>query len=389
MMRAPSKPRRHHRAAGLVLGCVPLSVLLTLVPACAPRGDAETPPPPPRNVRVMMLAPTTITEYFEMSGPVLPVRGTDISAEESGTVRAIPHDKGERVKAGDVLVELDRRQLAAEKESARSNLELQDYSVDKVRRLYEAGKVSRQELLAAETLYAQALAASRIADLRHDRAAVKAPFAGLVVDRYAELGQLVAAGTPVARVIDPFTLKLQGSLTEQEVRWLREGAPTEVQLDGYDAPVPGVVHWVGFEADPKSGKFKVEINIDNPDLALRTGVVGRARVLKEVHQDVLAVPRDALVSHRQSLSVYVVEGDSAVVRPVRLGADQGLMVVVTDGLRSGEKLVVRGQRDLVPGVKVRITEEASAPDGTNDQDPRIVRAAAPESWNDAGREDGE
>jgi membrane fusion protein (multidrug efflux system) len=389
-MRALPKPRKHLRATSLTFGSLALSALLAqLLPACAPGGDAETPPAPPRNVRVMTLAPTTLTEYFAMSGPVFPVRGTDISAEESGTVWAIPHDKGERVKAGDVLVELDRRQLAAERESARSSLELQDYSVDKVRRLFEAGKISRQELLAAEALYEQALAQSRIADLRHDRAAVKAPFAGLVADRYVELGQLVAAGTPVARVIDPFTLKLQGSLTEEEVRWLREGAPTEVRLDGYDKPLPGVVHWVGFEADPKNGKFKVEIHIDNQDLALRAGVVGRAQVLKQVHRNVLAVPRDAIVSHRQGVSVYVVEGDSAVVRPVQLGPDQGLMVVVTEGLQAGEKLVVRGQRDLVPGVKVRVTEEASAPDGSIGEDPRVVQAASPESWTGAGREEGE
>ena len=155
---------------------------------CAPGGETETLAEVLRNVRVMTLERTSITEYFEISGPVRPVRGTDVSAEEAGTVAAIPHDKGARVAADDVLVELDRRLLREEKESAHSSLELHEYNYDKTRQLHEARKVSRHELLTTEAQYEQAKALSRIADLRYERAAVKAPFAGLVTDRFVEPG---------------------------------------------------------------------------------------------------------------------------------------------------------------------------------------------------------
>jgi RND family efflux transporter MFP subunit len=335
----------------------------------------------------MTLAKTNLTELLEITGPVRPVRGTDVSAEEAGTVAAIPHDKGQRVAAEAVLVELDRRLLKAEMEAARANLALQEYNYEKTQELFDAGKVSRQELLAAEAGDAQARSASRIAELRWERAAIKAPFAGLVADRYVEPGQLVAPGVPVVRVIDPFTLKLVGTVTEREVGWVRQGAPAEVTLDGHAEPVSGTVAWVGFEADPVNGKFKVEIHLDNTDLALRGGVVGRAQLPKQSHEGVLTVPRDALVTTPTGPAVFVVQADStAAIRPVVLGADQGLMVTVTDGLQAGDRLVVRGQRDLVDGARVLITEEATAQDGSNGTDPGVVKMehAAPRSARSQG-----
>jgi RND family efflux transporter MFP subunit len=321
----------------------------------------------------MTLAETGLTEYFEISGPVEPVRGTDVSSEEAGTVAVITHDKGEGVKTGQILVELDRRLLKAEMESARADLELQQYNYDQTRRLHDANKVSRFELLTAESAYERAVALSEIAKLRYERAAVKAPFSGLVTDRFVEPGELVAPGSRIARVIDPYTLKLVGTLTEREVSWVKQGTTATVVLDGYDWPVPGVVYWVGFEADPASGKFEVEIHVDNADLSMRAGVVGRARVLKKEHKSVIAIPRDALLPNGDNMSVFIVQTDTAASRPVTLGSDQGLMVVVESGLQVGDRLVVRGHRDLVEGARVLITEEATSADGTNGKDPFEVR----------------
>ena len=322
------------------------------------------------------MAPIELEEYFEISGPVEPVRGADVGAEESGTVRAVLHDKGGRVEAGDVLIELDRRLLKADMESARARRDLQVFNAERVARLYEAGKVSEYEKLNAESVRDQAVAAAEAAAVRYERCAVPAPFGGLVADRYVEPGELVAAGTMVARVIDPYTLKLVGTVTEREVPWLREGAPAEVTLDGHEGTVVGRVAWVGFEADTASGKFKTEIHIDNPDLALRSGVVGRARIHKRTHAGVLAVPRDAVLAESGVAQVYVVDGDRARLRTVELGPDQGLMVVVAAGLDEGDLIVVRGQRELLDGALVKVTERTDAADGTMAGDPAEVTAGA-------------
>jgi membrane fusion protein (multidrug efflux system) len=200
-----------------------------------------------------------------------------------------------------------------------------------------------------------------------------------VADRFVELGQLVAAGTPVVRIIDPYTLKLEAYLTEQQVGWVAPGTTAAVQLAGAGGDAPGTVTWVGFEADRLTGKFKVEIRIPNPDLSLRSGVIGRARVGKNVVQDAVVIPRDAILNGRIGPTAYVVEQDRAVLRQLTLGPAQGLMVVVREGLRLGDQLVVRGQRDLREGGLVLVTEVAESADGSRVGDPAGQAAAGVDS----------
>jgi len=325
-----------------------------------------------RNVRVLEVGVSDLAETVEITGPVQPVRGAVISAEEGGRVRSVAHDRGARVEAGAPLVVLDRRTLAAEIDAVRAELAFQEHNAAAVRELHEAGKVSEQALLEAEAMAARTRATLRGLEVRLERTTIPAPFAGLVADRYVEPGELVTPGARVARVLDPYTLKLEGAITERDVAWVREDAPAVVSLDGHDGDVAGVVHWVGFEADPATGKFKVEIRLDNPELALRSGVVGRARVHRRTLHDVVAIPRDALLSTADGPAVYTVRDGRAHLQHVTLGPDQGLMVAVESGLEPGEMLVVRGHRDLVRNALVKITERATRRDGGREGDPAAV-----------------
>lgn len=345
----------------------------------------------PRNVRVLELAQTQLDEHLTFSGTVRPVRGTDLAAEESGRVAALPHDKGALVRKGEALVTLDRRLLEAEMKATEASRALAEYNEDRTRQLYEANSVSKIELLQAETQLSQAKAAADAARIRFERAAVTAPFHGIVTDRYIELGQLVAPGTPVARLVDPYVLKLTGAVTEREVPYLEPGRPALVRFDGMAQPILGRVQWVGFEADPRTGKFGVEIHIDNPNLALRPGVVGTARILKESHADVIIIPRDAVLQRSGQAVAYVVEASRAQERILSLGPDQGLMVVVEKGLGPGDQLVVRGQREIRDGSAVIIQEKSVALDGTTPGDPTVVTQdqTDPLTWNASTTPEGE
>ena len=359
------------RARRLAARWFPLSVaaMLLILTGCGDKASEEQATEIPRNVRVLSLGQESLAEFFEISGPVAPVRGTDLSAQESGPVVAIPVSKGQAVAKGKIVLELERDILKAEMEAAQASLALEAYNVDKVRQLFDAGKVSRIELLTATSSHAQAKSRADVLRERYDRAGIRAPFAGVVVDRYVELGQLVMPGQPVARILDPYTLKLEAYLTDSQVQWVAEGDQATVQLGKAVETAPGSVSWVGFEADRLTGKFKIEIEIPNPDLKFHSGVIGRARLDKNLVSDVVSIPRDAILAGRTGPTAFVVEGDRALLRRLTLGADQGLMVVVRDGLDEGDLLVVRGHRDLRDGSLVRVTEEATSADGTLTGDP--------------------
>jgi len=343
-----------------------------LVAGCGEQEEAGEVTEVPRNVRVLTLGEESVAEFFEISGPVAPVRGTDLSAQESGPVVAIPVGKGEAVAKGKMILELERDILKSEMEAAQAALAMQSYNVDKVRQLHEAGKVSRIELLTAESSFAQAKAMAGVLQERYDRAGIRAPFDGVVVDRYVELGQLVIPGQRVVRILDPYTLKLEAYLTDSQVQWVTVGESATIRLGENRETASGAVSWVGFEADRMTGKFKVEIEIPNADLKYHSGVIGRARLGKNLVSNVVAIPRDAVLPGRIGPTAFVVVDGRAVLRRLELGADQGLMVVVREGLAPGENLVVRGHRDLRDGSLVRVTETATAADGTMPDDPANV-----------------
>ena len=362
---------------------VPLWTLLFLVPWLAAGcggGDGSveasaeaTPSERPHNVRALDLERSDLVETLYLTGRLEAVQATDVSTEESGVVRALPVEKGAVVRDGAVVVGLDRDLLEAEMNSAKAAVTLREYNEDRTRSLFEANSVSRQEMLRVYTELQQARESARMAELRYERAAIKAPFDGVLVERYVEVGQMVSPGQRVARVVDPFTLELVTSVTEREVAFLREGTPALISVDGIEGVVPGRVTYVSVEASPMSGKFTVEIQVDNPDLRLRAGVVARARVLKQVHSDALVIPRDAVVRTVDGDAVFVIEDDRARVRRVVLGPGQGMMVVVDQGLAEGERLVVRGQRQLQDGSRISVQEVATARDGSIPSDPAEVR----------------
>jgi len=121
-----------------------------------------------------------------------------------------------------------------------------------------------------------------------------------------------------------------------------------------------------------TGKFKMELEIPNDHGQLRSGVIARARIQKNVRDGVLSIPRDAVLHSRVGTSVFVVQGDHAYRRFVVLGTDQGSLVTIDNGLKTGEKLVVRGHRSLRDSSLVKITETSTRADGMISSDPTVL-----------------
>lgn len=365
--------RDMNRRVGITL--LLILALSVLAAGCGGEADAQDGPQPaterPRNVRVLTLTAAPLVEYLELSGPAAPLRGAVLSAEEGGRVESIDLDKGSRALRGQVLLTLDRRLLASERDAADAARDLAAFNATRMKQLLDENAVSAIDYERARTELRQAAATAAAAALRHERARITAPFDGVVVDRYVELGELLAPGAPVSRILDPYVLKLECDATEQDIVWISEGEEAVVRFSGLDRDLPGRVHWVGFEADPLTGKFPVEIRVENADLALRPGVMGRARVLKTEHADVISIPRDAILERNGGSAVFVEKSGRVSLRSLTLGPDQGLMVVVPRGLEAGERVVVRGQRDLADGAAVTVTEESRRPDGGLPSDPDL------------------
>ncbi len=321
--------------------------------APAPASGHEVPPVP---VRVREVRPGRFRESLELTGTLEPRTEVTVSTENGGLVRELGFEKGDRVDRDRVLARVGDDLAESRLAQARADLAAAEANFTKVSRLFERRAVPRQDLVAATSRRDRERARVRELELLLERAVVRAPIAGVAVDRPVEVGEVLAPGTRITTLQDTDRLKVRVDVPDGEVSWIRPGTGAEVRVDAVpDRTFSARVTFVGPAADPSTRTFPVELLLDNRRGELRPGMVARVRLLHPPREDAIVVPLDAVLRRSGGFVAFVVEGGVARERRVEPGARAGGRVLVRRGLAPGDLLVVAGQRDLADGRPVTVT----------------------------------
>jgi RND family efflux transporter MFP subunit len=187
---------------------------------------------------------------------------------------------------------------------------------------------------------------------------LRAPIAGLVGMRRIDVGDTVAAGTPVLSVLDLNPVKVRVAIPEDEIGKVREGARATVSLPSLDGrEFEGKVVVVGVAADAASRTYTAKIAVANPELILRAGMVTEARIYGSTMVNAITVPGSAIVRDPRGVTeVYVYEPTRQRVyaRRVEVGRLLNNEVEIQSGLTGGEQVVVTGQQNLKEGSPARV-----------------------------------
>ena len=210
--------------------------------------------------------------------------------------------------------------------------------------------------LQAQVDHDAAEARVELAQTQLDRSILRAPFSGRIDDRYYDQGEMVPPGGQVFRIVDSRRMKLTSELSERDVTEVEEGITAEVLFDAFpDTVFHADLTFVATTADPASRTYACEFEMDNPNGMIRGGMHARIKVLKARYNDVIVLPQTSLVETEDGRNVFVLDGENAVRRDVRIGASNEGRVVVREGVKPNEQVIVTGQRDLVDGQQVRVT----------------------------------
>lgn len=312
-------------------------------------------------VEVAPITPETLTDSLEISGRLEPRAVVRIASELGGRVEEVLFDKGDAVAAGQTLARVGSDLLGAALAEAEAEVEAARIERDRAEALVEREASPRQSLDAADANLKRALARLEAARLRFERATVASPASGVVVERDIEPGEVVAPGSPVATLHDTSVLVATIGIPEQDIAFFSEGAPAEVVLDAYDGrAVAGRISYLAPAAARPGRNFTAEIEVPNPDGGLRSGLVVRTRLERRVFREAVVVGRDLLVERDGALLAFVFRPENGAAagraeqREVTIGPDEEDRVVVTSGLEVGERLIVRGHRNLLDGQPVRV-----------------------------------
>ena len=308
------------------------------------------------NVEVQTVHPTVLEEYLNLTGHTEAAHDIIISSEQGGTVQQLLVDRGDKVTMGQVLSRVNADIYQAQLAEAQANLRLKQAALEKAKILYERGSLTAMQRLQAQVEHDAASAHVELAKARFERAVIKAPFSGVIDDRFVDQGEMVPPGGRLLRLVDRSRMKVVSEFSEPDVSTFSPGISAEVRFDALPGQVfQAELAFVAASADQASRTFPCEFDLSNPDRMIPGGMIVRIRVLKELHSDVLVLPQTAMVETETGRSLFVLEEEAAVKKAVTLGAANNGMVIVENGLEPGEAVIVTGHRDLVDGQQVRVT----------------------------------
>lgn len=342
----------------------PLALASTLILAVACGGDAPNGDATPSDenggreetapvVETVSLVTTGFIEYIDLSGVTEPIRSATLAAEVGGRITQYNLEVGQQVKSGDVLVRVDASQASAQASQLQAQIDQLDLDIARNERLLERGLSSQQQLDQLRSQREASYQSMRSVRIGVGNARTRAPFDGTVLEESSELGEFASPGAPIARIGDLSTIKVNVGLPERELTYVKEGALAEVVIPALNQSFEGTVTRMGVETDRRNRTFPVEIQVDNKDGLLRSGMRAEVLLRKAVIEDAIVVPRDVLRQGMGTLEAVLVRDGRVEVRPVTVGTGHGRYIVALSGLNTGEELVIRGQRDLISGEAVR------------------------------------
>jgi membrane fusion protein (multidrug efflux system) len=283
-----------------------------------------------------------------------------ITSKTSNIVTAIRFSDGELVQAGQVLVELDRGSVAADLAAATASFEESRSQFNRSRELVATQVVSKAQYEQLEATMKSNEARMVAAQTRLADTYIRAPFSGRVGLRRVSLGTLISPGTVITTLDDISSVKVDFAIPEVYVAQLRNGQAVQARTNAWPGRVfNGKVLSVDSRIDPTTRSVTVRAAVPNRDAALKPGMFLTVSVTQD-HRPALVIPEEALVPEQARQFVYVIDGATVAKREVSLGRREPGFVEVTNGLATGDLVVVEGTLKLRDGAPVRDNGAAAA-----------------------------
>jgi membrane fusion protein (multidrug efflux system) len=326
---------------------------------------------PPQTISTMTAATQPWQDRLEAVGTTRAEKGADLSAQVSGIVRAIHFESGSRVEQGTLLVELDATDDVAKLESLKATTTLAQLNYDRDSRLLKTDAVSQQavdtDLANLKNNQAQVAQQQALVDFK----TLKAPFAGRLGIRMCDLGQYIAAGTPMVTLqhLDPIYVDF--FLPQQALSRIKVGQPVIARIDTWpDATFAGELSAINPVVSSSTRNVQVRATLKNPDEKLLPGMFATVDIDVGAPKDYVTLPKTAISNNSFGNIAYVVELKSegkgvAHQTFVKTGQTRGDQVAVLDGIKAGDIVVTAGQTKLNDGTPVTVNNEVTPPFDAN------------------------
>lgn len=373
----------------ILVGLVLVGLMTFRLISAGARSDAH-------KVRIITVGVTTPTRQdlevrLPFTADILPDKQVNLFSRVDGYIQKIHVDKGDFVKANQLLVEIDHTDYVHAVNKAKANLAAARADVmrqqatirsakltlDRMKALIKDQFVSQQDLDNAQVNYDVAVAqvesmranvkqmevALQQAETNLTYSYIRAPFSGYIAERNLDPGAYVTSATAststVSRGIltlhDIHTVRIMIEVVEKDVPLVKIGQTAEIRAEAYpDRVFTGEVTRIVQALNRQTRTMTVEVDLPNPDLFLKGGMFARVEVIVGAHRNAVQIPIDALTRLEDMQYVYIVRDGKAVKVPVEIGSRMENRIEITKGLTGDEQVIVFGKDLVSDGTEVQV-----------------------------------
>lgn len=294
---------------------------------------------------------------LKLSGRTEPGRSINLKAEIKAKVIAIHKNKGDKVKAGELILELDPRDWPARVKQAEANLHQRQLEHNSARTLIKKGLTNEAQLAQANTLLANAEAELTNARRQLDSTRIEAPFNGILNDRMVELGDYVQDGQSLVTLLDFNPWIISAQVPARDIAKVYVSQPGWATLENGQR-VDGQVRFISSEANSATRSFRVELAISNPTHEAIPAGVSAELVLTISEQVTFRIsPALLLLDDQGNTGIRIVDDNNRVVfLPVSL-QDAAQDFIRVTGPAPGTRIISRGAGFVQEGQQVRVTRD--------------------------------
>ena len=324
-------------------------------------GGRGTPSDRPTPVEVELVKRGSVSRNSVIAGMLEPIRTVGVNAQLSGILLSLKAEEGHRVRQGDVLAEIDARELEAQARSAEANLKFAQSTLERSELMFKQQVITISELERDRAAFESAKATTEQLKTRLGYAHVVAPISGIITEKNIEAGDIVSSSTRLFTVADVSTLVTRIQVSELEITTLRAGDVVPLTVDALGSQkVEGRIRRIFPAADSATRLIPVEVALTGSQInQLRPGYTVRATLALDRRDNALLVPSKAVSGPAGARAVYIVRGGQVERRAVSIGSDMAGLSEILDGVAEGDSVIVSGTSMIREGAKAQVVQPLS------------------------------
>jgi RND family efflux transporter MFP subunit len=294
---------------------------------------------------------------ISISGNIEGIKTVRIGFLVAGKVDFIAANEGDPVAKGKVLASLDPSNYAIAKEIADIQVNQTQDEYDRLKSMYDKKSLSESDFAKVYFGLQMAKAQQKLHAKNLDDTRLYSPIDGILLKKLCEVGEITGTGVPLFVISDIRKIKVNAFIPENELHYIKTGQKAKVTITSLNKDYEGSVIEIGSAADPASRSFSVKIEVNNPELLIRPGMIAEVSLSSARGNDVLVIPAEAL-QHDFNNQGYVFVADTvknkAFIRNIVAGQLINDKIEAVSGLNEGEIIITGGQQKLVDGSSIII-----------------------------------